>query len=322
MARCDALEKLRVEREHKRRSAHNAALKQLLVKAGTTASPPVDVWAFVTRNFGELYAVKENVTELRKAILELAISGDLSSTRDSDSTIQSLLLTLQLTQKFNLSLNKNERESIYKRISFASNKAACNRVNLEARLFCEFITKGTTPAANELTNHGGVPFIKVYNIVNNKLDFDYKPSFISPKVHHSKLKRSIVYPGDVIMNIVGPPLGKVALVTNQFPEWNMNQALAVFRPMAGILSRYVYYALTTTSVLRSALREVKGTAGQDNLSLEQCRDLAIPIPSIEEQHRIVTKIDELMALCDTLEQQIDAATEKKAELLDAVMAKV
>ena len=100
----------------------------------------------------------------------------------------------------------------------------------------------------------------------------------------------------------------------------MNQALAVFRPLAGILSSYIYYALSTNSVLESALREVKGTAGQDNLSLEQCRDLIILIPSIEEQNRIVEKIARLMELCDTLEQRIDAAAFKQTELLSGLMS--
>jgi type I restriction enzyme, S subunit len=122
------------------------------------------------------------------------------------------------------------------------------------------------------------------------------------------------------MNIVGPPLGKVAIVTDQYPEWNINQALAVFRPLAGICSKYIYYMLTSKLVLKSVLLEVKGTAGQDNLSLEQCRNLLIPIPSIEEQHRIVAKIDQLMALCDNLEQQINAASHKQTALLNAVLA--
>ncbi|MGL1148093.1 restriction endonuclease subunit S, partial [Vibrio parahaemolyticus] len=71
------------------------------------------------------------------------------------------------------------------------------RVVLKARCFCNFITKGTTPSKNELLETGDVPFLKVYNIVNNELDFDYRPIFISNEVHTSKLKRSIAHPGDV-----------------------------------------------------------------------------------------------------------------------------
>lgn len=320
MARCDALENLRNEREKKRLATHAAALSQLIDTTGNRSTN--DAWAFITQHFGDLYSVKENVAELRKAILELAMRGSLSKSGSSDEPLDALLARLQEEQKANRSIGQKDKELITKRLAMASSEIKNNRVSLTARDFCEFITKGTTPAADELSEKGDVPFLKVYNIVNNKIDFAYKPSYISNEVHYSKLKRSIVYPGDVIMNIVGPPLGKVAVVDDLYPEWNINQALAVFRPMAGILNQYIYYALSTHSVLSSTLREVKGTAGQDNLSLEQCRDLVISIPSIEEQHRIVDSIRQLMALCDTLDQKIDAAKSKQTEMLDALMAKV
>ncbi len=320
MARCDALENLRNEREKKRLATHAAALSQLIDTTGNRSTN--DAWAFITQHFGDLYSVKENVAGLRKAILELAMRGSLSKSGSSDEPLDALLARLQEEQKANRSIGQKDKELITKRLAMASSEIKNNRVSLTARDFCEFITKGTTPAADELSEKGDVPFLKVYNIVNNKIDFAYKPSYISNEVHYSKLKRSIVYPGDVIMNIVGPPLGKVAVVDDLYPEWNINQALAVFRPMAGILNQYIYYALSTHSVLSSTLREVKGTAGQDNLSLEQCRDLVISIPSIEEQHRIVDSIRQLMALCDTLDQKIDAAKSKQTEMLDALMAQV
>lgn len=47
-----------------------------------------------------------------------------------------------------------------------------------------------------------------------------------------------------------------------------------------------------------------------------------PLPPLPEQHRIVARIDQLMARCDTLDQRIDAATVKQSELLNAVMAQV
>ena len=59
-----------------------------------------------------------------------------------------------------------------------------------------------------------------------------------------------------------------------------------------------------------------------NLNSDKVRELPIPLPPLPEQHRIVARIDQLMALCDTLDQQIDAATGKQTELLDALMAQV
>ena len=44
-----------------------------------------------------------------------------------------------------------------------------------------------------------------------------------------------------------------------------------------------------------------------------------PLPSLTEQHRIVAKIDQLMALCDAMENQITSATAKQTTLLEALL---
>jgi type I restriction enzyme S subunit len=93
---------------------------------------------------------------------------------------------------------------------------------------CGFITKGTTPGKDEfcLEREGGVPFIKVYNLTTTgDLDFTVRPSFVRPEVHHGFLARSVVKPNDVLMNNVGPPLGKVSIVPDSYSEWNCNQAI-------------------------------------------------------------------------------------------------
>jgi type I restriction enzyme S subunit len=45
-----------------------------------------------------------------------------------------------------------------------------------------------------------------------------------------------------------------------------------------------------------------------------------PLPPLAEQHRIVAKVDELMALCDQLEQQLSQADQQRMRLLEAVLA--
>lgn len=47
-----------------------------------------------------------------------------------------------------------------------------------------------------------------------------------------------------------------------------------------------------------------------------------PLPPVNEQKRIVKKVDSLMALCDQLEEKINQATDKQSTLLNAVMAKI
>lgn len=105
---------------------------------------------------------------------------------------------------------------------------------------CDFITKGTTPQSNQIYDiykEGLIPYLKVYNLsFTGELLFKEKPQYISKEVHDGKLSRSKVYPNDVLMNIVGPPLGKFSIVTDEFKEWNINQAIAIFRAKEKILS--------------------------------------------------------------------------------------
>ena len=70
------------------------------------------------------------------------------------------------------------------------------------------------------------------------------------------------------------------------------------------------------------LQQQAAGGAQPFVSLGFLRNLVIGLPPQLEQQRIVSKIDQLMGLCDTLEQRIAAATGKQTELLNAVMAEM
>lgn len=75
---------------------------------------------------------------------------------------------------------------------------------------CEKIVYGKTPTGF-ISPTGKIPYLKVYNIVNNKIDFESTPQFIPKEIHEGKLKSSILKPHDVVINIVGPILRKLQL---------------------------------------------------------------------------------------------------------------
>lgn len=154
---------------------------------------------------------------------------------------------------------------------------------------CDFITKGTTPKADLMSQGvGDIPYIKVYNLTfDGSLDFTTNPTFVSSETHRQFLRRSVVRPGDVLANIVGPPLGKVSVVPSTHAEWNINQAIARFTPLSGLSPSYLALVLGSSSFLEWAKRRSKATAGQYNLTLEICRDTPIPLPPGDEQFRIV-----------------------------------
>lgn len=172
--------------------------------------------------------------------------------------------------------------------------------NEKAQDCCLKVQSGGTPKGSKFTS-SGIPFLKVYNIVNNKIDFDSEPQYVSEEIHTTQIKKSIAYPGDVIMNIVGPPLNKIAMLTNQYPEWNLNQAITIFRVKDYLNNKFLYYFFCEGTSVRSLGHDLRGVVGQANISLSQCRNFDIPIPSLQEQREIVRRVESLFAKADTIE---------------------
>ncbi len=184
---------------------------------------------------------------------------------------------------------------------------------------CAKVQSGGTP--KEGFTHEGIPFLKVYNIVNQKVAFDYKPQYITSAIHHGSMSKSKVQPGDVLMNIVGPPLGKVAIVPNNHPAWNVNQAITLFRPSERISTGWLYCILCGGKNIAEIILETRGMVGQTNISLSQCRDFVFPVPPIEEQTEIVRRVEALFACADRLEARYTTARAQVEKLTPATLAK-
>ena len=149
----------------------------------------------------------------------------------------------------------------------------------------------------------------MYNLRNQKIDFDFKPQYIKAEVHNGKLKRSRTEVGDLIMNIVGPPLGKLAIIPSSLPQANFNQAAVLIRPLLykTVLTKYLFYYLSEMSEINSI--STKGSAGQINISLTQSQNIRVPLPPLSEQNRILTEIEYYFVLINNIEQsQIDLQT--------------
>lgn len=115
--------------------------------------------------------------------------------------------------------------------------------------------------------------------------------------------------GDVVLAKITPCFenGKVAVVEGLPGDAGIGAGtteLQVFRPIhAGVLPAYVYLFLRSPLFTVDGEREMTGTAGQKRVPTDYFATRAFPFPPSEEQSRIVAKVDELMALCDQLEEQ-------------------
>jgi type I restriction enzyme, S subunit len=165
----------------------------------------------------------------------------------------------------------------------------------ETKKVCSLITKGTTPRVrSEESPQYSIPYLRVQNLTfNGEINFSEEIAFIDSTTHHGELARSRVFPGDVLQNIVGPPLGKIGIVPADYPEWNVNQAIAIFRPNKYVSSKFLCHWFQTPVTRTWFDLNSKKTSGQQNLTLEHCQQLPIVLPSFEEQNRICSSITHL-----------------------------
>ena len=173
-----------------------------------------------------------------------------------------------------------------------------------AEKLCRQISKGTTPRRQDLVSKDppNIPFIRVQNLTfEGRLAFASAPMSVPEQIHRGFLNRSRLFPGDVLTNIVGPPLGKVSVVPDDYPEWNVNQAIAFFRPGEHCETQLLCYWLQCP-VAKSWLKvRSKKTSGQENLTLALCRALPIPLIPRIEQRRIL----ECLGVSDSMIQEAD-----------------
>jgi type I restriction enzyme S subunit len=269
--------------------------------------------------FSELTHQLDLIKQLRQAFLREAMQGKLVNITNVKETGQQLLAKIKAEKTQLIVEKKLKKEREFSPITKDEIPFEIPEHWIWCRLgeICGFITKGTTPPLEKIKFDEKIPYLKVYNIVNQKINFTYKPQFIDEDTHQNVLTRSIVYPNDVLMNIVGPPLGKVAIVPSSYPQWNINQALAIFRPLQIKINTFLYYYLREGSQIQGLIP--LGVVGQDNLSLEQCNNLIFPLPPLHEQEQIVKKLEELMSFCDGLEQSIKESQEYNEMLLQQVL---
>ena len=76
--------------------------------------------------------------------------------------------------------------------------------------------------------------------------------------------------------------------------------LHIVRPLL-VISDYIIVFLKCPHFIQTGIDRMTGTAGQKRVPAEYFANAPLPLPPLAEQHRIVAKIDELMALCDQLE---------------------
>ncbi|CAM3516947.1 restriction endonuclease subunit S [Halomonas lysinitropha] len=96
--------------------------------------------------------------------------------------------------------------------------------------------------------------------------------------------------------------------------------LHVARPYEGTLNQlFILLCLKSPRFLSNGENKMTGSAGQKRVPKDFFAGEPLPFPPLAEQNRIVEKVDELMALCDRLEQQVGDQLEAHEVLVDTLL---
>ncbi|WP_180173888.1 restriction endonuclease subunit S [Acinetobacter sp. YH01024] len=190
-----------------------------------------------------------------------------------------------------------------------------------ANEICTKISKGTTPPKSEISNEGKIPFLRVNNLTfYGRLALDSDFIFVSKQSHENFLSRSMAFPNDILMNIVGPPLGKTALLDDSYPEYNMNQAIVFYRLQKNLVdSKYFLEFLNSFKAQQWLQSRSKKTSGQQNLTIEICKDLPIILPPLIEQKAIAQILSTWDQAISATEKMLENSQQQKKALMQQLL---
>lgn len=157
----------------------------------------------------------------------------------------------------------------------------------------------------------GYPFLSVFNIINNKLDWSELNYINQQRYDESpEIKLSV---GDVLIVKDGAGIGKTARIDN-LPngESTVNSSIGVITPSDILSYQYLYYFLLSNP-FQNMVGLLKNGMGVPHLTQENMKSALIPVPKIEEQKLIASYLNTKSQQIDTL---IAIKQEKIQELKD------
>ena len=271
-------------------------------------------------NLNLLAAAPGGVARLRELILTLAVQGKLLPQDPRDEPARVLLQAIRAEKDRLIAEGKIKRDKPLAAIAEEEKPFEVPKgwewVHLSA--LAVQITKGTTPTTfGHSYTKEGVNFVKIENIDRGRLNLAQMTDFIALETHEI-MNRSQLSTGDVLFSIAGT-IGKTAVVLEEDLPANTNQALAIIKGAAKHVNQQFLLLALDSFVSKKVKDKARGGA-MNNISLGDLSELLITIPPFAEQTRIVTRVEELMRLCDALESKGQLEAAQHAQLVSTLLA--
>lgn len=143
------------------------------------------------------------------------------------------------------------------------------------------------------------------------------PPHLEPRLEHE------VQSGDFLISRANTAdlVAKAVVVPVPAPrKLMMSDKIIRFKLHDNVSGEYLNL-MNNSQISRDYYNRVAGgtSSSMKNVSREQIRSLVVAFPPVEEQQRIVSKVDDLMALCDQLKARLSDAQTTQRQLTDAIV---
>ena len=157
------------------------------------------------------------------------------------------------------------------------------------------VTSGLTPSGGaQVYVNEGPYFIRSQNVLMNRLDFS--DAACLPSEIHESMSRTKVAVGDVLLNITGASIGRIAWVESLDREANVNQHVCIVRlDQEQAAPEFVSVCLSLPWGQQLIMRTQSG-ASRQGLNHQQVRQIEILYPATKLQHEFAKRIREVRAL--------------------------
>ena len=268
-------------------------------------------------NFDRLVTTPDAVPHLRRFILDLAVRGKLVAQDAADEPAAELVKQI-----------RSERTRLIKS-GVAKNVDDLPPVRVEEQPFqiprswtwvrlVNVLTKLTDGThfspANAPT--GDFKYITAKNIKPAGVSLA-NVTYVSAEAHAEIYGRCDPSNGNILYIKDGATTGVVTL-NNLDEPFSMLSSVALLKVPNGLFNRLLVEFLRSPFFFDQMRGFMKGAA-IPRVTLKRMGPALLPLPPLAEQHRIVAKVDELMALCDQLEAQLTQSQTDSRRLLEAVL---